>query len=262
MFLIALFFVKGEYMRILLTNDDGIFSEGLLALIRVFTKEHEVIVVAPSTEQSGMAHALTVKKDIEVEKISKVEEIFLGVQEPFVAWKVYGTPTDCVKLYLEALAGDKYPELIVSGINHGANLGTDVLYSGTVGAAMEGYLHKITSLAISLEKDATYSYDKVATIFYKKLPYLLEKFSLPSLLNVNFPKVLNNSPSFKLASLCKRDYQNAFHRHERDGKVYFYMGGEICDRDVEEDQDTYFLKEGNIAVTPLQLDLTNKKYYL
>ena len=138
-------------MRILISNDDGIASEGLHALAAEFAKAHEVYIAAPWHEQSGMAHALNVHRPIEVEEMPGVA-FELGA---IAAWRIAGTPTDSVKLYLEALMDPNRPiDLVLSGINKGANLATDVLYSGTVGAAMEGYLHDMSAAGIALDMDA------------------------------------------------------------------------------------------------------------
>ena len=144
-------------MRILISNDDGIQAKGLEALVKAFcARKHTVIVSAPARQQSGMAHALNVGRPLE---LVRGEE--LAAKYGIEAWAVNGTPTDSVKLYLEALAEEK-PDVVVSGINHGANLATDILYSGTVGAAMEGMLHDIASFAVSMDVDSTISYEEAA----------------------------------------------------------------------------------------------------
>ena len=119
------------FIRILISNDDGIQSPGIEALVKVLHKEHKVIIAAPVTQQSAMAHALTVRKRLYVEHYAPLEEKY-GVE----ALMVSGTPTDCVKLYMEGIAKEKI-DLVISGINNGSNLGTDILYSGTLGAALE-----------------------------------------------------------------------------------------------------------------------------
>ena len=146
-------------MRILIANDDGIASEGLRALAAACAARHEVYIAAPWHEQSGMAHALNVHRPIEVEEMPGVA-LELGA---VAAWRIAGTPTDCVKLYLEALMDANRPiDLVLSGINRGANLATDVLYSGTVGAAMEGFLPEIAAAAISLDIEADYADERGA----------------------------------------------------------------------------------------------------
>ena len=154
-------------MRILLSNDDGIEAQGIEALVRALHTNHEVIVSAPMYQQSGMAHALTVGTPMEVKHNSRLEETY-GI----TAIAVDGTPTDSVKIYLEAIAGGNKPDLVISGINHGANLATDILYSGTVGAAMEGFLHDISAFALSVDIDSSLSYEEVAEFFAADLSKL------------------------------------------------------------------------------------------
>ncbi len=190
-------------MQILLTNDDGVGAPGIAALARALSEKHEVVVTAPALEQSGMAHAMTVHRDIEVRAVQD-----FGV-EGVEAWGIDGTPTDCVKVYLEAMAArEQWPELLISGVNKGANLGTDVLYSGTVGGALEGYMHGIPAVALSLDVHSALTFDEAAAMFAEKLPWLCEQGGDYFLFNVNFPKRLRqNPPEFVWASLGHRDYK-------------------------------------------------------
>lgn len=238
-------------MRILFTNDDGIEAEGISALVRRFSKKYEVIVAAPAEEQSGMSHAITVHKNIEIEP-------YEGFGKGVAAWKIGGTPTDCVKIYLEAVAKrNEWPDLIISGINHGANLGTDVLYSGTVGGALEGYLHGISALAVSLDKKSEVGFDRVATEMYEKLGWFFENSDGAFFFNVNFPvKLLGDEVKFRLSSLGHRDYVNALERHEEAGKYYYRIGGSIYDGENAPDSDVTRVGEGYVAVTHLRVDLT------
>lgn len=241
-------------MRILLTNDDGIRATGLFALTKALSAAgHEVVVAAPATEQSGMAHAMTVHRDIEV-------RVYEGFGEKCVeAWSIDGTPTDCVKVYLEALMKkDARPGLVISGVNRGANLGTDVLYSGTVGGALEGYMHGIPAVALSLDAHSSLSSEETAVIFAEKLPWLLEEGGGDFFLNVNFPKALRGGKAeFVWASLGHRDYINAFDRIERDGQLYYHIGGEIYDWNNDEDTDIRRTEEGFVSVTPLTADMSD-----
>ncbi len=236
-----------------MTNDDGIGAPGLAALTKALSTAHEVIVAAPATEQSGMAHALTVHRDIEV-------CAYDGFGDAAVeAWSIDGTPTDCVKIYLEALAKrEEWPELVISGVNKGANLGTDVLYSGTVGGAMEGYMHGIPAIALSLDVHSSLSYDETAAIFAEKLLWIFGQAGNDFFLNVNFPKELRDGKAeFVWASLGHRDYINAFDRIERDGRLYYHIGGDMYDWDNNEDTDIRCMEQGFIAMTPLTVDMTN-----
>lgn len=240
-------------MRVLLTNDDGIFAPGLRALVEALSAEHEVAVAAPAAEQSGMAHAMTVHRDVEV-------RVYDGFGKKAVeAWSIDGTPTDCVKIYLEALAKrEEWPELLISGINKGANLGTDVLYSGTVGGATEGYMHGISSVALSLDVHSSLSFEETATVFAERLPWIYEQAGNEFFLNVNFPKAFRDGKAeFVWAALGHRDYLNAFNRIERDGRLYYHIGGEIYDWGSDEDTDIRRTEAGFVTVTPLIVDMTD-----
>ena len=244
---------RGAWLRILLSNDDGIKAEGLEALIRVFSSRHDVVVSAPMTQQSGMSHALTVRKSMEVSRDLSLEQQY-GIE----AWCVDGTPTDCVKLYLEALAAEK-PDVVISGINHGANLATDILYSGTVGGAMEGFLHDISSFAVSLDVKSQLTYDDTARVFLDYVEKTLCMTEMPIFYNVNFPKAFREgNPTFVFGRQGKRDYLNAFQREERsDGRIFYSVAGEIFDTDKSEPTDIYAVEAGYVAVTPLMTDMTN-----
>ena len=237
-----------------MTNDDGIGAIGLRALAEALAaRGHDIVVAAPAAEQSGMAHALTVHRDVEV-------CVYDGFGEKAVeAWSIDGTPTDCVKVYLEALAKrEKWPGLIISGVNKGANLGTDVLYSGTVGGALEGYMHGIPAVALSLDVHSSLSFEETAAIFAEKLPWLFKEGGDDFFLNVNFPKELRNGKAeFVWASLGHRDYLNAFDRIERDGKLFYHIGGAIYDWDNDEDTDICRTAEGFVTVTPLIVDMSD-----
>lgn len=241
-------------MRILISNDDGYEAEGIRALASVLSAEHEVIVVAPEYQQSGMSHAITVAKPMELKNRKNIS----GYENTLEAWSICGTPADCVKIYLESMAEGRMPDLVISGINHGANLGTDVLYSGTVGAAIEGFQHDITAIAISRDYDSKLPMGKVAEIFVNSfMQQLLDMDEKPSLYNVNFPRVLRENPELVFTRQGKRDYTNAFRRIEEDGRVYFMMQGEIYDHHNDESTDIEAIKNGFVTVTPLQLDLTD-----
>lgn len=240
-------------MRILLSNDDGIEAQGIESLVHALYKEHVVIVSAPMYQQSGMAHALTIGTPMEVKHNSRLEETY-GI----TAIAVDGTPTDSVKIYLEAIAGDNKPDLVVSGINHGANLATDILYSGTVGAAMEGFLHDISAIALSVDIDSSLSYEEVAGIFAADLAKLTSQKDKTFFYNVNFPKQLKDGKAqYVFGRQGKRDYINAFNREEKDGHVFYTISGEIYDTDKGNATDLFAIESGYISVTPLITDLTD-----
>lgn len=240
-------------MRILLTNDDGIKAAGIEALIKALYKEHEVIVAAPMEQQSGMSNALTIGKPIEVAKDEKLAAKY-GIE----AWAIGGTPADCGKLYLEALTGEKHVDVVISGINHGANLATDIIYSGTVGAAMEGYFHDVPSFALSLDVDSQLTYDEVAEVFARDLPKFLMEAEKTFLYNINFPHFFKDGvPQYIFGRQGRRDYLNAFVQEVRDGKTYYTMGGDIYDSDKGNATDIFAMEQGYISVTPLVTDMTD-----
>ena len=235
-------------MNILLTNDDGINGAGLQALARAFIKRGQnVTIAAPLNQQSGMAHALSVLREIEYKRVDNLD---------CEAWAFDGTPTDCVKIYLEGMNSGRKFDALISGINDGANLATDVLYSGTVGAALEGFLHAIPSLAVSLNKDAQISFDTAANATVDYLEKILSVKDEPFLHNLNFPKNFRaGKAEFMSTRLGQRDYINAFQsRTDDDGRAYFRIGGTIYDIDAGEGTDIHAVNQGFVSVTPLTLD--------
>jgi len=243
-------------LTVLLSNDDGIRAEGLEALVKAFAPDWHVVVSAPMHQQSGMAHALTVGKPMEIVEDKYMKETY-GVE----AYAIDGTPTDCVKIYLEAIAGEtRQPDVVISGINHGANLATDILYSGTVGAAMEGYLHDIHSFAVSLDIDSELSYDETAEALEAYLRTLdLAQREKRYFYNMNFPRRFRGGRAqYVFSRQGKRDYINAFTRETRaDGRTFYMMSGEIYDRDKGEATDIYATEAGFVSVTPLITDLSD-----
>lgn len=234
-------------MEILLTNDDGIKGAGIWALADALKiRGHKVTIAAPFNQQSGMAHALSVLREIEYRRFDNPD---------YEAWTFDGTPTDCVKIYLEGMSNKKFDALI-SGINDGANLATDVLYSGTVGAALEGFLHEIPSLAVSLNKNSEITFDEAATATVDYLEKILAIKRDPFLHNLNFPKKLRiDKIKFVITRLGRRDYINAFtSRTDDTGHAYFKIGGTIIDLDANEGTDIYANECGFVSVTPLHCD--------
>ena len=237
-------------LKILLTNDDGIRGTGLWAIANMLkTRGHEVTIAAPFNQQSGMSHALSLQREIEYKRFDNPD---------FEAWTFDGTPTDCVKIYLEGMNPGKFDALI-SGINDGANLATDVIYSGTVGGALEGFLHAIPSLAVSRDKNSTIPFDMAASATVDYLEKLLSVKSEPFFHNLNFPKNFHaGKAEFVSTRLGQRDYLNAFTSHTDDkGRAYFKIGGTIVDLDDGEGTDIYAVNRGFISVTPLHSDVSD-----
>jgi len=239
-------------MRLLCTNDDGILAHGLECLIRAAEPLGEVSVVAPDREQSATSHSLTLHHPLR------------PVQRGERRFQVDGTPTDCVMLAVEALMPAR-PDFVFSGINHGQNMGEDVLYSGTVAAAMEGLALGIPSIAISfaggdLRADVSMLDDQVA-VLTPLLHHLtsLRAFPPQTLLNVNLPPWPSSQiKGVKLTRLGRRVYSDSL-KPMRDpwGRDIFWIGGGSIAWQGLEDSDFRAIQDGYISVTPLHLDLTH-----
>ncbi|EDX87751.1 5'/3'-nucleotidase SurE [Synechococcus sp. PCC 7335] len=267
-------------MKILVSNDDGVFALGIRTLANKLAKAgHQVTVVCPDRERSATGHGLTLHEPLRVEQAE-------GVFDPEVtAWACSGTPSDCVKLALDALLLEK-PDFLVSGINHGANLGTDVLYSGTVSAAMEGVLEGVSAIAISLLSG--YPNFQPAANFAVHLITALETqpLSLPVLLNVNIPpvEVAKIQPPVITHQGVRRYFDQFEKRVDPRGRIYYWLAGEIMEEEdaeipmpveqafsspshtvlsralIEVGQrfmtDVQAIKKNHITITPLQGNLT------
>ena len=249
-------------MKLLISNDDGIFAPGIRSLANgLAAAGHDVSVVCPDRERSATGHGLTLHQPIRAEII---ESVF---HPQIKAWACSGTPSDCVKLALWALL-DSPPELVISGINQGANLGTDVLYSGTVSAAMEGVIERIPSIAISLTSFTSKDF-QAAVAFAQSLVAQLENAPLPELmlLNVNVPPVkLEEIAGVVLTRQGVRRYVDVFEKRvDPRGKTYYWLAGELLE-EVEPEQglhlpqdiptDVEAIRQNYITVTPLQYNLT------
>jgi len=233
--------------RILVTNDDGVHAPGLVATREAVNDLGDVTVVAPLTEQSAASHALTLHHPL------RIKEIGPGVRA------VEGTPTDCVLLAVRGIL-DARPDLVVSGINQGPNLGEDVLYSGTVAAAMEGAILGIPSMAVSLAswKHPDFS---AATRVTRNLAAALLSRSLPErfLVSVNVPPLpLEEIRGIRVTRLGSRVYNDAIVRKtDPRGRDYFWIGGSEPSWEASSGTDTAAIEEGYVSLTPLLLDLTD-----
>ena len=240
-------------MKLLLTNDDGVKAAGILALVEILASKHEVYVVAPNRERSSTSHSITVFEPI------KVKEVVL----PSVvsAWAVTGTPVDCVKLGLEELVGPDI-DYVISGINHGPNLGTDVFYSGTVSAAAESVLSGCPALAVSLNNfspavtDFGFSANFILNFLNNLGPQGLEKHTL---LNINIPMTEENAcQGIMVTKLGVRKYINPFEaRKDPRGQTYYWLGGRPSDEPQEANSDIYAIKSNHISISPLKMDMTD-----
>jgi 5'-nucleotidase len=231
--------------KILLTNDDGYRAEGLRALAEALRDFAEVSIVAPHREQSGTAQSLTLRQPIVCNQVNERE------------WAIEGTPADCVIVALHKLLPEK-PDLIISGINHGANLGENAYYSGTVGAAREGALHHIPSMAISLcSKHSAVKFENAARVARNAAEIIL-KDGLPDqvLLNVNVPEPWTGGVKFTRQSEKITRNQLSEGKDPR-GRTYFWLYEQRIDKDVEPDTDYAAIFTGDVSITPLHLDATH-----
>lgn len=238
-------------MRILVSNDDGILAPGIQAMARALATEHEVTVVAPDRERSATGHALTLHKPLRVDAVDLGGKIR-------AAYSVNGTPSDCIKLAYGTLLSAP-PELVFSGINRGPNLGTDVIYSGTVSAALEGTLLGVNSVAMSLATFSDVGYEQAAD-FALVLARLLADHPLPPkvLLNVNYPAV---APAYaqnvRVTRLGDRRYCDSFEaRTDPRGKTYYWLAGEVVEADEDPDTDGCAIRDHCVSITPIHYDMT------
>jgi len=238
-------------MRILLCNDDGITAAGLLALYRSVRDLGEVTVVAPAGPKSASSHAVTVGIPITCRK--------MHVHEEFWGYAVAGSPADCVKLALAELMPDR-PDLVLSGINHGANAGVDILYSGTVAAAAEGAMFGVASAAVSLEIAQEADFDRAGRIARKVIDSLLAAGLPPaSLTNVNIPALRPGTPKgVRLARQSTLAYEDTFEKTGSGGETMYVLTGGRMDIGKDGETDLHALRAGYVSVTPLHFDLTDQ----
>ncbi|MCL6590305.1 MAG: 5'/3'-nucleotidase SurE [Firmicutes bacterium] len=237
-------------MKVLLTNDDGFYAPGLQTLYRYLKDTAIVFIVAPQTEISASGHGITMHRPLRPEPVSAIGE------DTDAHWSVDGTPADCVKLAIEHIFRNSLPDLIISGINRGPNLGNDILYSGTVSAAIEGAMHKIPSLAVSLAQYSNPDFKPAAAFIAQKITQLAG-LAKTAVLNLNFPP-LNDFHGVRFTRLGNRVYRNVFEaRVDPRGRNYFWMGGEPAAVPQSADSDIQAVAEGYISITPLSFDLTD-----
>lgn len=243
---------KKKLPTILITNDDGITAPGIRNLVEAVKGLGNIVVVAPDKPQSGMGHAITIGHPLRMQKVEQFE----GVE----SWQTSGTPVDCVKLAVDKVLHGK-PDLCLSGINHGANHSINVIYSGTMSAAMEASIESIPSIGFSL---LSYDYEAdfaaarhyvrsiVSTILKKKMDKHL-------LLNVNIPYVpLDLIRGVKVCKQAYAKYEEDFEeRKDPHGKKYYWLTGEFINFDKSKDTDVWALQNNYVSVVPVQFDLTN-----
>ena len=239
-------------MNIFITNDYGINAEGIKILAQEISKIANTYVVAPDSPRSASGHAITLHKPI------LINDEFIA--ENVEAYSTSGTPADCVKVGIEAILKDVEIDLVLSGINNGPNLGNDVLYSGTVAAAIEGLIERKPSIALSCNssKVSTEEYEEAAkytVALIQKLEGNLDKLD-EIILNVNFPK--GDKKGVKITKLGERVYNNVMDdRKSLRGQRYVWMGGDLADVPQDKDSDIVAVENGYVSITPVHIDMTN-----
>lgn len=244
-------------MLILLTNDDGIYAPGLTALERELRAIGEVVVAAPATEQSGVGHSITYLTPL------TVKEVFQNnnggeASDRRLGWAVYGSPADCVKIGVHELCPEP-PDLVVSGINSGLNAGINVLYSGTVAAAIEGAFFGITSVAVSLEFDVHARFGKAARLAREIIEQVLaKKGPEPQLYNLNIPTAaLTGTPEVAVVPMNVTRYGDRFEKRiDPWGRDYYWLTGGPAPATPGHETDLSALDQGKVSLTPLDYDLT------
>lgn len=240
------YFAPSKDVMIFVTNDDGIESPGLKALAEALAELDEVYIVAPDRERSAIGMAITLHRPLRAKQVREN------------AYAVDGTPVDCVDLAVSTLLPE-HPKLLVSGINHGQNLGHDIHFSGTIAAAKKGTFLGIPSIAISLVSASTYHHDTAATIACRLAKHVLAN-AIPEsiLLNVNVPNCLLSE--IKGIEITRQDLgtysANAIKRLDRRGQPYYWIGGERGQVDQRKDTDLNAIRNQCVSITPVQLDFT------
>jgi 5'-nucleotidase len=238
--------------HILLTNDDGIDSNGIFVLYQKLKSLGEVTVVAPITERSAVGHAITMNEPIRVTEFNRPDK--------FNGFAISGTPADCVKIAIKKIMSRK-PDIVVSGVNHGSNTATNVLYSGTVSAATEGVIMGIPSIASSLTSHDLKANMTFAAEFTAKIVTMVLQKKLPAdtLLNINIPAIdRSNIQGVVIAKQGKGRYEEYFEqRYDLSGRAYYWLTGKKMNLDTEDDIDDVAVAKGKISITPIHIDMTN-----
>lgn len=238
-------------LLILITNDDGYNSKGIKALINAVKNLGKILIVAPDSPQSGMGHAISVNKPIRCYKTNFFDSV--------EAYCCTGTPVDCIKMGLYLLK-EKKPDLILSGINHGSNVSTNILYSGTMSAAVEGALSGIPSVGYSLtdySEDADFQFsEKIVQTIAKKV--IKEGLKKGTCLNVNIPNVKENQvKGIKVCRQGRAFWDDTFdHRKDPLGKDYYWLTGSFSSKEQALDTDINYLENNYVTIVPTQFDMT------
>lgn len=242
-------------LKILLTNDDGIYAEGLYCLYKELRKDHDIYIVAPYSEMSAVGHAITLNSPLRVQEVYR--------NGTFYGYAVTGTPADCVKIAVQELFKNELPDVVLSGINLGSNVGTDVLYSGTVSAATEGAYLGIKSAAISLATRQRPDFSFASRFSRQVIDFLLKNhFDRGIALNINIPAI----PQERIKGVvftrqAITQYREYFEKRvDPRGNTYYWLAGEvIIEENGRSDTDILALQNDMISVTPISCDLTSNR---
>lgn len=245
-----------EKPLILITNDDGINAPGIRALISIMNTIGEVVVVAPDSPQSGMGHAITLDSTLYAKRVYMDDG-------PQIEYSCSGTPADCVKLAIRELL-DRKPDLCVSGINHGSNSSINVIYSGTMSAAIEAGIEGIPAIGFSLLDYAWNANFEASKDYVKTITKQVLINSLPNgiVLNVNIPNILKEAiKGIKICRQAKANWVEEFDKRKNpQGKDYYWLSGKFVNLDGGEDTDEWALEQGYVSVVPIQFDFTAHQY--
>ncbi len=246
-------------MKILISNDDGIAANGIRALTEALSECHEVYVIAPDRERSAAGHSLTLHTPLRVEELDPV----YGAKR---SWVTTGTPGDCVKIGINAiLTPEEQPDVVISGINHGPNLGADILYSGTVSCAMEGAMMGVPSIAVSLSSMRTeYEDFKYTGSFVNSFLNKWNEFTFPpkSILNINTPALPGEDiVGVAITELGRRMFTDTYEKRvDPRGKVYYWMAGELISEPDTANTDIAAVMNNMVSITPVTFDMTKRSF--
>lgn len=239
-------------MHILLTNDDGLLADGIQCLRQILSDVGNIALVAPERERSAMGHGITMHKPLRADKVFFDDNSY--------GWSVSGTPADCVKLALDKLLPVR-PDIVISGINNGLNMGIDVLYSGTVSAALEAIIENIPAIAISVEEEATKKDYEYAARFLKDFLLSIPQQDLSNkvVLNINIPRItLGPVSGIEITVQGQKRYgSSVITRFDPRGKEYYWLSGELLEIDSNQNTDLAAFARRAVSITPLHFNLTD-----
>jgi len=240
--------------KILIVNDDGIYSPGIQALSDAMAKIGKVSIVAPDKEQSAKSHSITLENPIRIQSVK--------LKNGLEGWAVDGTPVDCAKVAIKELLNEK-PDLIISGINLGANLGQNLVYSGTIAAAYEGSILGIPSVAISLDTLIVESFAASKFVAISIAKHLL-KHNPPkgTMLNINVPNIAQEDiKGFLITKQGKQNFTDTFEKRiDPRGHEYYWIKGKMVNNDISIDYDGEAVASGYVSITPVHFNITNELY--